>query len=193
MVRPREFDEQQALNSAMQLFWEKGYEATSLSDLTTQMGIQRPSLYGAFGGKKELFITALHKYIQFSLTYIQAKLESTSSAKDAIYIYLNGILDQAYGTETYSGCFCVNTMSELAPHDPIFEQITRKYQQQVTALIQRKLEEGIHSGELSEDMNAEAAAGLIMVSSTGLSVTLKSKPDRDFAEHVVQEILTLLR
>ena len=62
MGRVREFDEEKVLDATMQLFWEKGYEATSLSDLTSRMGIQRPSIYSAFGDKKELFETALRKY-----------------------------------------------------------------------------------------------------------------------------------
>ena len=62
MVRQREFDEEKALDDAMVLFWEKGYRATTLSDLTAKMGIQRPSLYSAFGDKEELFEAALRKY-----------------------------------------------------------------------------------------------------------------------------------
>jgi len=62
MARTREFDEEKVLEAAMQLFWEKGYEATSLSDLTARMGIQRPSIYSTFGDKKELFEAALRRY-----------------------------------------------------------------------------------------------------------------------------------
>ena len=74
MARPREFDEHQALTAAMQQFWERGYEATSLSDLTRAMGIQRPSLYGAFGGKESLFQAAIELYAKNSLTFIRKKL-----------------------------------------------------------------------------------------------------------------------
>lgn len=97
MVRPREFDEQQALVAAMQVFWEKGYEATSISDLTASMGIQRPSLYAAFGGKKELFDAALNKYSQLSFAYIQNRIRSAPTVKEAVRLYFQGIIDGAGG------------------------------------------------------------------------------------------------
>ncbi|UUZ94526.1 TetR/AcrR family transcriptional regulator [Paenibacillus sp. P25] len=83
MVRKREFDEDQALDSALKLFWQKGYEATSLSDLTSGMGIQRPSIYAAFGDKKELFEAALRKYTRTHASEVRAKLQSSSSVKEA--------------------------------------------------------------------------------------------------------------
>lgn len=83
MARTREFDEDKVLDAAMQLFWEKGYEATSLSDLTSRMGIQRPSIYSTFGDKKELFEAALRKYTMSRASDIRTKLQSHSSIKEA--------------------------------------------------------------------------------------------------------------
>jgi TetR/AcrR family transcriptional repressor of nem operon len=192
MVRPREFDEQQALVAAMNVFWEKGYEATSMSDLTSRMGIQRPSLYAAFGDKKALFEAAINKYSQFSFTYIQNRIQSASTVREAVRVYLKGIVDGANGTEPYLGCFCVNTMVELAPHDPSFAKFTRDYQVRLAELFQQTLEGGICSGELSRDMNAAAVARALIVSAIGLSVTMKSQPDRTFVDQAIAEILTLL-
>lgn len=83
MARQREFDEDKVLDAAMQLFWEKGFEATSLSDLTSRMGIQRPSLYSAFGDKKGLFEAALRKYTSAHAASIRGKLQTNSSVKEA--------------------------------------------------------------------------------------------------------------
>lgn len=88
MARTREFDEEKVLEAAMQLFWEKGYEATSLSDLTARMGIQRPSIYSTFGDKKELFEAALRRYTTSRAANIRARLQSHVSVKQAFATFL---------------------------------------------------------------------------------------------------------
>lgn len=92
MARTREFDEDQVLDAAMQLFWEKGYEATSLSDLTSRMGIQRPSIYSTFGDKKELFEAALRRYTMSRASDIRNKLQSHSSVKESFSIFFADVV-----------------------------------------------------------------------------------------------------
>ncbi|MGO4272706.1 TetR/AcrR family transcriptional regulator, partial [Paenibacillus sp. TAF58] len=125
MARIREFDEQKALDAAMHVFWEKGFEATSLSDLTSKMGIQRPSIYSAFGDKKELFEAALRKYTQFHASNVRARLQKKSSIKEAFRSYFGSVVAEGYEEGPNRGCFCLNTMVELAPHDVKFEILTR--------------------------------------------------------------------
>ena len=192
MARPREFDEHQALTAAMQQFWEKGYEATSLSDLTRAMGIQRPSLYGTFGGKESLFQAALELYAKNSLTFIRKKLGGAPSARAAVLLYLQGIVSNADGRRPEFGCLCVNTIVELAPHHQGVTQFTREYQRQVTELIQSILEDGKRSGELSQDLHAPALANAIVIAAVGLAVTMKSGPDRSVVEQAIDQIIQLL-
>lgn len=192
MVRPREFDEQQALAAAMQVFWEKGYEASSISDLTSRMGIQRPSLYAAFGGKKELFEAVLNKYVNMSLSFIGNRLQNAISVKEALRMYFQGIIEGVGESNPDLGCLCINTMVELAPHDQSFAQITKDYQLKLTELIQQTIETGIRSGELSNTLNATALARALTISAIGLSVTMKSRPDRSYVDNAVTELLTLL-
>ncbi|MED4585084.1 TetR/AcrR family transcriptional regulator [Brevibacillus choshinensis] len=192
MARLREFDEDKALEAAMQLFWEKGFEATSLSDLTAKMGIQRPSLYAAFGGKKELFEAALRKYTRSHATYVRAKLQSRSSVKEAFRVYFEGVVEAEYGGGCNRGCFCINTMVELAPHNEIFEILTREHQMYLSVLFQETIERGIQTGELSKDLHAKALAQTLVVSLIGLTVMMKSRPERSFVDNSVSLILSLL-
>ncbi|MUT65764.1 TetR/AcrR family transcriptional regulator [Paenibacillus sp. NEAU-GSW1] len=192
MVRPREFDERAALAAAMQVFWEKGYEATSLSDLTDRMAIQRPSLYAAFGGKKELFTAALKLYVQLSLSYLVNKLQSAPSVRESLHAYFQGIIDGSGGNNPDYGCLCVNTMVEMAPHEPDFAQITADYQASLTELFRKTIERGIQSGELPKHLNPASISRLLTISAIGLSVSMKSKPNLPQVEHVASEILTLL-
>lgn len=114
MVRQREFDEEKALDDAMLLFWEKGYKATSLSDLTAKMGIQRPSLYSAFGDKEKLFEAALRKYTKLHASHIRTKLQNNLSVKEAFHTFFEDLVEEEYKESPNKGCFCINTMVELA-------------------------------------------------------------------------------
>ncbi|MFD0697730.1 TetR/AcrR family transcriptional regulator [Paenibacillus sp. GCM10027628] len=193
MVRPRAFDEEKALHAAMELFWEKGYEATSLSDLTTRMGIQRPSIYSAFGDKKELFETALRKYNQIHSSYVRARLQSVSSVKEAFRSFFEGIVAEVYEEGPNRGCFCLNVMVELAPHDAKFEVLTREHQTYLAALFQETIERGMRSGELGNHVNSKMLAQTLVVSMIGLTVLMKSRPDRTFADNAVATILAMLK
>ncbi|MBP1991915.1 TetR/AcrR family transcriptional regulator [Paenibacillus eucommiae] len=192
MARPREFNEEQALDLAMQIFWEKGYEATSLSDLTSRMGIQRPSIYAAFGDKKGLFEAALRKYTRAHASYVRTTLQNYTSVKEAFRIFFEGLVAEAYKENLNKGCFCINTMVELAPHDAKFEILTREHQMYLSATFQETIERGIRTGELEASLNAKALAQTLVVSLIGITVMMKSCPERSFVDNSVRVTLTLL-
>ncbi|MDR0125073.1 MULTISPECIES: TetR/AcrR family transcriptional regulator [Bacillus] len=193
MVRQREFDEEKALDDAMLLFWEKGYKATTLSDLTAKMGIQRPSLYSAFGDKKELFEAALRKYTKLHASHIRTKLQNNLSVKEAFRTFFEDLVEEEYRDSPSKGCFCINTIVELAPHEEKFEILTREHQMYLSVIFQEKIVQGIRSGELESNLNAKALAQTLVVSLIGLTVFIKSRPERSFVDHSVAMILSILK
>ncbi|WP_025026114.1 TetR/AcrR family transcriptional regulator [Caldalkalibacillus mannanilyticus] len=193
MVRQREFDEDRVLTDAMKLFWEKGYKATSLNDLTAKMGIQRPSLYSAFGDKEELFEAALRKYTKLHASYIRTKLQNTQPVKEAFRTFFEELVEEEYRESPSKGCFCINTMVELAPHDEKFEILTREHQMYLSVIFQETIAAGINSGEFESSLNAKKLAQTLVVSLIGLTVLMKSRPERSFVDNTVAMILSLLK
>lgn len=193
MVRPREFDEEKALDTAMQVFWEKGFEATSLNDLTSRMGIQRPSIYSAFGDKKGLFEAALRKYTSSHAAYVRTNLQKISSVKEGFRAFFENMVANEYEKSPNWGCFCINSMVELSPHDEKFEILTREHQMYLSVIFQETIERGLHSGELDTGINAKSLAQTLVVSLIGLTVIMKSRPERSFVDNSVEVILTLLK
>jgi len=193
MARTREFDEGQVLEAAMQLFWEKGYEATSLSDLTSRMGIQRPSIYSTFGDKKELFEAALRRYTTSRASDIRSRLQKYPSVKEAFSIFFADIITEEYEEDLSKGCFCINTMVELAPHDEKFEVLTREHQMYLAVIFQETIERGIQTGELDANTDAKSLAQALIVALIGLTVMMKSRPQRSFVDNAIAATLTLLK
>ncbi|MBE5105978.1 TetR/AcrR family transcriptional regulator [Bacillus thuringiensis] len=193
MARLREFDEEKALDAAMQLFWEKGYATTSLSDLTAKMGIQKPSLYSAFGDKEGLFEAALRRYTNLHATSIRTKLQKEQSVKEAIRTFFENMVEEEYKKESNKGCFCINTMVELAPHNEKFEVLTREHQMYLSVIFQELIVKGIQSGELQSDVNAKALAQTLVTSLIGLTVLMKSRPERSVVDNSVSILLSLLK
>ncbi|HDR7589357.1 TetR family transcriptional regulator [Bacillus mycoides] len=193
MARLREFDKEKALDAAMQLFWEKGYAATSLSDLTAKMEIQRPSLYAAFGDKEGLFEAALRRYTNIHAASIRTKLQKERSVKEAIRTFFENMVEEEYKKESNKGCFCINTMVEIAPHNEKFEVLTREHQMYLSVIFQELIAKGIQSGELQSDVNAKALAQTLVTSLIGLTVLMKSRPKRSVVDNSVCIILSLLK
>ena len=191
MARLREFDEEKALDAAMHLFWEKGYSATSLSDLTAKMGIQRPSLYAAFGDKEGLFEAAFRKYTKLHASKIRIKLQNRP-VKEGIRTFFKELVEEEYKKETNKGCFCINTMVELASHNEKFEILTREHQMYLSVLFQELIDEGVRNGEFTNNLNSKALAQMLVTSLVGLTVMIKSRPERSFVDNSLAVILTVL-
>jgi len=191
MARLREFDEEKALDAAMRLFWEKGYSATSLSDLTAKMGIQRPSLYAAFGDKEGLFEAALRRYTKLHASKIRIKLQN-KPVREGIRTFFEELVEEEYKKEPSKGCFCINTMVELASHNEKFEILTREHQMYLSVLFQELIDEGVRNGEFINNLNSKALAQMLVTSLVGLTVMIKSRPERSFIDNSLAVILTVL-
>ncbi|MCP1134192.1 TetR/AcrR family transcriptional regulator [Paenibacillus polysaccharolyticus] len=192
MVRKREFNTEEALDAAMHVFWLKGFEATSLTDLTTAMGIQRPSLYAAFGDKMELFEHVLRRYTNSHAAQIRAMLGHGESVREAFRAVFDWITSGKKKVNASHGCFCINTMVELAPHDPKFAVLTREHQMYLAVIFRETLEKGQQNGELPEELNAGLVAQSLVVSMIGLTVLMKAAPDRSFIEQSIEATLSVL-
>lgn len=193
MGRQKQFDTDRALDAAMRLFWEKGYEAASMSELTAAMGVQRPSVYSAFGDKRELFEAALRKYTVDHAAGIRATLQRAGSVRQGFREVFGNVLKDGDSDQPARGCFCINTMVELAPHDERFEVLTREHQMYLAALFAEAIERGVRTGELKEISQPKALAETLVVALIGLTVMLKARPERATAERSAETILTLLR
>ncbi|CAI6021792.1 TetR/AcrR family transcriptional regulator [Cohnella sp. JJ-181] len=193
MSRTRDFDENVALERAMDVFWRKGYEAASLTDLTDAMNIRRPSLYAAFGDKRALFESALRLYIDRHAAAARAVLQRKGGVKEAVRAYFERVVADAYASSGNPGCFCVNTIVELAPREPIFELLTREHQLYLSELFRERLDRGIRTGELDAGLDAEACSKSLVVSVIGLTVMLKARPERSFADQTVEAVMSIFR
>jgi TetR/AcrR family transcriptional regulator, transcriptional repressor for nem operon len=114
--RKLEFDRDEAVAAAAETFWEKGYGATSLDDLTDRLGIGRASLYNAFGDKRQLLLESMNAYVNNARNSLNEALASTKPGRDAIAEVLQGAC--AYDGTSKQGCMCVNIGVELHGEDP---------------------------------------------------------------------------
>ena len=116
MGRPYEFDRQETLSRAMEVFWEKGYKATSIQDLVDRMGIKRGSIYNTFGDKHALFLAAIEHYGESVTSEMVKVLEAPGPAIENLYKFYSRLL-RTPRENRMKGCLISNTVVELAPHD----------------------------------------------------------------------------
>ncbi len=180
MARKRAFDEEYVLEQVVDLFWQKGYEATSMSDLTAATGLQKPSLYAAFGDKMALFEAALRRYNHQHARRMEQLLQQGKTARQSFEHLFRYLTRSDDDHQAEYGCFCINTMVELAPHDERFAVLTREHQMYLSALFTRRLERAIAEEELGANYDAQAHAQALVTGMIGLTVMLKTNPDPTF-------------
>src|SRR5260370_24324011 len=115
MGRPKAFDEDKVIDSAVDCFWSRGYETTSVRDLAERMGIGAASLYNAYGDKRTLFTKALERYANRSMRERIARLEASHRPKQAIRAFLTEIVERSLADPDRKGCLLVNSALDVAP------------------------------------------------------------------------------
>lgn len=192
--RPREFDRKTALKEAMFLFWNYGYEATSLNQLKDKMGnISSPSFYAAFGSKENLFKEASQYYIETYATVTESLWDETLSTKEAIKKTLVQSLNMQYDKNHPLGCMvALNTvMAKLAENQHVTEilkQSRDKTHQGFIHCIQR----GMKSGELQSDMDSIGLATIFDSFLIGISSLARENVDKKDLERGISKLLTML-
>jgi len=191
MGRPYEFDREETLSKAMDLFWEKGYKATSIQDLVDRMGIKRGSLYNTFGDKHSLFIAAVEHYAEEVTSKTIKVLESKGSPIENIRLFFETIVNTPANRKT-RGCLISNTVVELAPHDKKVAKTVRQILKRIQTAFLNCLNKAVELGELPKDTDTKVLSHFLATSTHGLIVTGKSALNPKEVKDVVDVILSTL-
>jgi TetR/AcrR family transcriptional repressor of nem operon len=192
MGRPKEFDPDVALSAAMERFWEGGFEATSLSDITASTGVQKASLYATYGDKRQLFLTALSRYQDEGLVRLTATLGAHATARAAFEAVFAGVITECASKDRSRGCLCVNTAVELGPRDPDVAEMLQAHARRVVALFADRLEQGRKQGEIAEHLDVQATARFLLVIIFGISVGGKTGLGARKLDEVVRVALSAI-
>lgn len=192
MGRPKEFSEAAALEQAMEVFWVKGYEATSLSDLIAAMGISKSSFYETFGSKHELFVTAIEHYINTQVGKLVQLLDNEPSGKKAIEQVFQNMVESGFPQSGKRGCMICNCAVELAPRDPVAAQKVALGMEQMERAFYRAIIRGQESGEIPLVHGARSLARFLVNSANGMLVMAKANRGREVMGDTSRVILSVL-
>ena len=190
--RPLEFDPDIALEAAMQLFWNKGYESSSLQELLNSMRISKSSFYMAFKSKHALFERCIKHYRQSLTDSIQAQLEESVSVKIFISNMIHSIADEIEGPNACRGCLLMNTASEFAQKDARISKLITHSIDKLTDIFEMEIKQAQRSGEIASNKDAHYLATYLVCSISGLKNMVKAGADKKTVKNVADIILTVL-
>ncbi|MGR6999085.1 TetR/AcrR family transcriptional regulator [Yinghuangia aomiensis] len=178
MARPRQFDEENAVGSATELFWRRGYHATSVRDLGDELKLTPSSLYRTFTDKHTLFLRALDRYRATESVEARRRLDATDRpVREVLREWMRWLVTCPAGGEPGRGCFVVNTATELGTADDQVRQRTEAAFEVTRQALRSVLAEGRDRGELSGDLDTDAAAELLFTTVLGLRVRERAGHD----------------
>lgn len=188
MGRPRNFDRNQALNQVMRVFWNKGYEATSLTDILCATGLSKSSLYETFGNKRSLFLLSFQLYREQRLDRLRTHLHSRHTAKDGIESFFNMVLEELHLEEQSMGCMSCNEAIELSPHDPEVRKLVEEDFRNVEGAFHDAILRGQVDGSIKQT-DAKVLARFLTVSLQGIQVVSRAQSDE---RRIKDTIFTLI-
>jgi TetR/AcrR family transcriptional repressor of nem operon len=191
MARPQEFDKSEVLHKALGVFWQNGYEATSMTDLLKATGLSKSSLYNTFGNKHKLLVTAFDAYREDRMRDMDCVLDQ-GSAPQAIETFFRMIITDAQAPEFRHGCMSINQAVEMAPHDPEIRSRVEADFQCIEDALTRTIERGQREGSVKGDKNARQLAQLMVVVFPGLQVLVRARSNHTRLEEALSLLLSHL-
>ncbi|MFH8256179.1 TetR/AcrR family transcriptional regulator [Streptomyces roseolus] len=193
MARTKEFDPEAALQAALDLFWARGYEATSMADLVEHLGIGRASLYATFGSKHELYLKAMDRYLETRDPRLVEELSAPGPALPAVRALVRRFAAEATAEGLrLSGCFVTNSAAELAPRDPAVARRVELSWEQIETLLYAALTRARAQGELPEGRDPRTLSRMLLVLLQGIRVVGKASTDPARVRDAAEEALRLL-
>jgi AcrR family transcriptional regulator len=183
--RPREFDTEEALNAALKVFWRKGYEGASLSDLTEAMGINRPSLYAAFGNKEELFRKVLARYVEGPASFVLKALEEPTARGVAERVLIRGV-ELVTDARNPHGCLMVQGALVCGEAADSVRQELIAHRDALEAAISERFERAVAEGDLPADADPADLARFVVTVMRGMSVSAAGGASRQELRRVAE-------
>ncbi len=191
MARPREFDEEAVLDAAMQCFWRRGYEATSVRDLIDKTWITGASLYNAFGDKRALFIKSLDRYVEHSVADRIRRCEALPP-REAIEAFFSDVLKRSLEDPERKGCMLVNTALDAAPPDEAFRENVAAVLMRIEMFFLGRIESGQADATIASLLPAEDMARHLLSVLMGLRVLARVRPEPALLKGIVASALGML-
>ncbi|BDH06594.1 TetR/AcrR family transcriptional regulator [Streptomyces seoulensis] len=193
MARTKGFDPDAVLQAALELFWRRGYEATSMADLVEHLGIGRASIYATFGNKHELYLKALDRYNETHDLTLLRELSQPGPALPVVRAVVRRFAAEASREgRRDKGCFVTNTAVELGAFDPAASRRVEVSWSHVETLLHSALARAHAQGELSADRDPRALARMLLVLMQGLRVVGKASGDPGRVRDAAEQALRLL-
>jgi TetR/AcrR family transcriptional regulator, transcriptional repressor for nem operon len=192
MPRQREFHPDDLLDGALRLFWEKGYEATSMRDIVERTGVNQFGIYSLYGGKQELFLAVLDRYRDTIVGSVFGIVERPGASLEAIHEYFETLIRAHSIMFPAMGCLMATTMAEsFAGDEGIRERVQGHFERLRTGFI-RALETARRAGEVPDDLAIPRVAEYLAVSVQGLAVYSRLNPDETALRTYVNTVLSIL-
>lgn len=189
MGRQREFDLDEALDAALCVFWSKGYEGASYTDLTQAIGVERPALYSAFGNKEALFLRALERYYGHYLDFFPAALEQPTS-KEVVAHILRGAADLNTRYQDHKGCLGIHGALACSEDGEPVQRALVDARAGGERILRERLERAKEEGDLPKDADCAALAAFVCAVLHGMAVQAKAGFSRDTLESIINHTLS---
>jgi len=193
MARTRAFNEIDVLDKAVELFWAKGYTATSANDLVKGLGLSRSSIYSTFGDKRTLYLRALAHYKKHQGGAMIQMVQQSDDLLKTIEQLFQMVVKQDVEAELPKGCFLVNTSVELGPHDQEIAKIVSDQETAIETAFEMAILKGQENGQISKTHSAESLARFLYNNISGLRVALKSKVSKATLDDVIKVSMSVLK
>jgi AcrR family transcriptional regulator len=186
--RPPTFNHDEALEKALQVFWQHGYEGASMAELTAAMGMNKPSIYAAFGNKEELFRLALQKYTSGPVSYIKEAMQQPT-ARQAAEMLLTKSAELLCGCESPRGCMVVQGALTVGQGAELIKQELVKYRHGFEAMLKKRFDQAVEESDLPTGTDTAQLAKYVATIHQGLSVQASSGAKKKELLGVVQMVM----